>query len=97
VTPEGFSTASLEEAAIYRRVLAAAGRTYVLADHTKFARLSLVLAAPLDGVAGVVVDAETPADRLAWLHGARLQVIVAEPAQSNDLVEADARSNPTIP
>jgi DeoR/GlpR family transcriptional regulator of sugar metabolism len=77
VSPEGFSNVSLEEAAIQRKMLASAGETYVLADHTKFAKRSLVLTATFRDVAGVVTDAATPAEELAWVRTACGRVIVA--------------------
>jgi DeoR/GlpR family transcriptional regulator of sugar metabolism len=58
-------------------MIGAAGATYVLADHTKFGKLSLAFTARLDEVAGVVTDAATPPEARGWLREARVELIVA--------------------
>ncbi len=78
ISPEGFSNSGLEEAAIQRRMVASAGETYVLADHTKFSKLSLVVTAELTDVTGIVTDAATSSDVQAWLTRAGVRLVVAE-------------------
>jgi DeoR/GlpR family transcriptional regulator of sugar metabolism len=77
VSPEGFSSSSLEEASVHRLMLANAGETYVLADHTKFGKLSLVMLASLDRVAGVVTNEGTALEARSWLRDAGRRLIVA--------------------
>jgi DeoR family fructose operon transcriptional repressor len=77
VSPEGFSTTTIEEAAMQRQTIAAAGETYVLVDHTKFGKLSLARSARLADVAGVVTDGRTGCEARGWLRDAGLRLIVA--------------------
>ena len=77
VSPDGFSNSSLEEAAVHKQMMANAGETYVLADHTKFGKLSLAFTARLTGVAGVVTDAETSPEARAWVREAGRRLVVA--------------------
>ena len=79
VSPEGFSHDSLEEAALQRQMIACAGDIYMLADHTKFAKLSLAITAALGDVTGVVTDGATPTEALTWLRDADVQIVVANP------------------
>lgn len=77
VSLEGFSNSSLEEAAIQRQMAAAAAETYVLADHTKFGKLSLTIGLDLDRATRVITDRETREEDLKWLRGAGIDVLVA--------------------
>lgn len=77
ISPEGFSNSSLEEATIQRKVLAAATETFLLADHTKFGKVSLTVTGRLSDVTGVVTDSETTAEDRSWLEEAGLRVVVA--------------------
>jgi DeoR/GlpR family transcriptional regulator of sugar metabolism len=78
VSPDGFSNSSLEEASIQRRIVLAAAETYVLADHTKFGKLSLSIGLDLERATKVITDAETRPDELQWLRAAGVDVIIAE-------------------
>jgi DeoR family fructose operon transcriptional repressor len=53
---DGLSTPDLAEAAIKRALVAAAARTVVLTDHSKFGRTELAVVAPLSRVDAVVTD-----------------------------------------
>lgn len=77
VSPEGFSNSSLEEVAIQRRMMVGAAETYVLADHTKFGKLSLTIGAELERITTVITDAGTSADELQWLRAAGVTVVIA--------------------
>jgi DeoR family L-fucose operon activator len=79
VSPDGFSNNSVDEATIHRKMIAFAGDTFILADHTKFAKLSLALTAELRGVSGVVTDSATSDEALGWLRAAGVEVVVASP------------------
>lgn len=77
VSLDGFSNSSLEEAAIQRQMTAAAAETYVLADHTKFGKLSLTIGLNLDRATRVITDRDTREEDLKWLRGAGIDVLVA--------------------
>jgi DeoR/GlpR family transcriptional regulator of sugar metabolism len=77
VSPEGFSNSSLEEASIQRKMVRAAAETYVLADHTKFGKLSLTIGLEPERVTKLITDAETKPDELQWLRAAGVSVIIA--------------------
>lgn len=77
VSPEGFSNSSLEEASIQRRMMLAAAETYVLADHTKFGKLSLTIGLELERVTKLVTDAGMNIDELQWLRTAGVVVVIA--------------------
>lgn len=77
ITQEGISNASLERAALDRRMIEAAAEVYVLADHTKFGRLSLAMVADLDAVTAVITDVATPGAQLALLEKSGVKVTVA--------------------
>lgn len=52
----GFTNSSLEEAALQRAVMHAAQEVYVLADHTKFGKVSFTRVGPLSLLTGIVTD-----------------------------------------
>lgn len=52
----GLTTPDLAEAAVKRALVAAAGRTVVLADHTKIGRAEFAQVAPLSAVETVITD-----------------------------------------
>ncbi len=56
VDEEAVTNATLEEAEVKRRAHAAAQRTILVADHTKFGRRALARVLPLEALAGVVTD-----------------------------------------
>jgi DeoR/GlpR family transcriptional regulator of sugar metabolism len=74
----GFTTPNLLEAGTNRRLVAAARRLVVLADHTKWETLGLATIAPLDGADVLVTDAGLPGparDQLAERVG---ELVVVE-------------------
>ena len=64
--------------AVKQAMLASAEEAYLLVDHSKLGRNALHEIAPLTEFAGVVVDSDAPADALAELHAAGVEVIVAD-------------------
>ena len=56
VDEEAVTNATLEEAEVKRRAHAAAQRTILVADHTKFGRRALARVLPLEALAGGVTD-----------------------------------------
>jgi len=77
ITQEGISNASIERAAVDRRMIERAAEAYVLADHTKFGRLSLAMVAGFDAITAVITDAATPRPQLDLLEKSGVKVIVA--------------------
>jgi DeoR/GlpR family transcriptional regulator of sugar metabolism len=62
------------------RMIAAAGRAYILLDHTKFGRLTPIRIVEVGRAAGLIVDREPPKLMAEALAGRGLPIIVA-PAQ----------------
>ncbi len=56
VDEEAVTNATLEEAEVKRRAHAAAKKTILIADHTKFGRRALARVLPLEALGGVVTD-----------------------------------------
>lgn len=77
ISREGISNASLERAAVARRMIEGASEVYVLADHTKFGRRSLAIVAGLNAITAVITDAATPRAQLEMLEDSGVSVIVA--------------------
>ena len=74
----GLSTFTEEEAHQTMAMIAAAGRTIVLADHTKFAAPALHRICGITQVHGVVSDAALPAATAAALRAQGVDVFLAE-------------------
>ncbi|MEA5053456.1 MAG: DeoR/GlpR family DNA-binding transcription regulator [Propionicimonas sp.] len=76
----GFTDPNPLEAQVRRAMVHCAERTVVLLDSTKFGVVSLVTVAPADGVDVIVTDAAAPADDLAQLREAGVDVhVVGQP------------------
>ncbi len=58
----GLTTPDLAEAGVKRALVAAARRTVVLADHTKFGRADFAQVAPLSAIDTVITDSGVPGD-----------------------------------
>ena len=74
---EGLTTTVLEEATMIAAMIAAARRTIVLADASKFGKRVFAHIAPLDRIEILVTDEEPPEDLREALNAARVKVIVA--------------------
>lgn len=73
----GLSTADMEEAAVKRALMAAAGDTVVMASSEKLGAASPYVIAPLDAAATVLVAPEAPQAALAPLRKAGAVLVVA--------------------
>lgn len=73
----GLSTADMEEAAVKRALMAAAGDTVVMASSEKLGAASPYVIAPLDAAATVLVAPEAPQAALASLRKAGAVLVVA--------------------
>jgi DeoR family glycerol-3-phosphate regulon repressor/DeoR family fructose operon transcriptional repressor len=77
LTEEGISTSQIDEATMMAGMIAAARRTIVIADKTKFGRLGFALVAPLDQLDVVVTDEEPPPEIKVALDTAGVRIVVA--------------------
>lgn len=73
----GLSTADMEEAAVKRALMAAAGDTVVMASSEKLGAASPYVIAPLDAAATVLVAPEAPQAALTSLRKAGAVLVVA--------------------
>lgn len=73
----GIFEASVEGAAMRRRMIQAAETRWLLVDHSKFGSRSLSLVAPLDAFQIVVTDGETPSDECDRISAQGLEVVRA--------------------
>jgi DeoR/GlpR family transcriptional regulator of sugar metabolism len=89
ITQEGLFTRLLQDATMTASMMAAAGRTIVLADSTKFNRRLLGHIASLKQIDILITDAEPPRELFRALEEREVQVLVAP------LLNAKHRSKPT--
>ncbi len=61
VDEEAVTNATVEEAAVKRRAVAAAAATYLIADHSKFGRRALAKVVELEALAGIITDQKAAA------------------------------------
>lgn len=74
---EGLTTNTPEEALIASEMIAAAQRTIVVADSSKFGKRSFAPIGPIESMQVLITDKEPPADLAQALHEARVEVIIA--------------------
>lgn len=74
---QGLTNNALEESLVDREILRLASETIIVADHTKFGRVSTVFVAPIEVIDVLVTDAAAPADLVAALRSAGVEVRVA--------------------
>ena len=77
MTENGVSTSQIEEATMMASMIAAARRTIVIADKTKFGRLGFAGVAPLDQIDVLVTDEEPPSELKVALEAAGVRIVVA--------------------
>lgn len=77
---DGLSTPNLLEAETNRAMIACAGRTVVLADHSKWGEIGLCRIAPLDVVHTLVSDNALPAEAAETVRAAVGRLVVADPS-----------------
>jgi DeoR family fructose operon transcriptional repressor len=73
----GLTTPDLAEAGVKRALIAAARRTVVLADHTKFGRTDFAQVAPLSAIDTVITDSELAPDLADEVEAAGPRVVRA--------------------
>jgi DeoR family glycerol-3-phosphate regulon repressor/DeoR family fructose operon transcriptional repressor len=77
ISEDGVSTSQIEEATMMADMIAAARRTIVIADKTKFGRLGFAFVAPLDQLDVLVTDEEPPRELKVALEAAGVRIVVA--------------------
>jgi DeoR/GlpR family transcriptional regulator of sugar metabolism len=75
----GLSDAMEEEAQIKRSMVAAAREVFALVDHTKWGRVASATFCRTDRLTGVFTDREAPADMVAALHQAGIELLEIGP------------------
>lgn len=76
-TERGLTTPDLVEARVKRALVAAARRTVVLTDHTKFGRVDFAQVAPLSAVDTLITDSELEPDLAEEIEAAGPRVVRA--------------------
>jgi len=77
INEDGCSTSHIEEATMMAAMIAAARRTIVIADSTKFGRLGFAVVAPLDQLDVLVTDAEPANELKIALETAGVRLVIA--------------------
>lgn len=72
----GITTPNLDEAVINRTMLRRARKVIVVADHTKFGRVSLSRISSIDDVHTIITDEHAPADAIASLRQLGKEVVL---------------------
>ena len=75
---DGLTNDSLPEAMTDRAIVNLGRQVIVVADHTKFGRVSTVLVAPISAIDVVVTDSKAPADQVEAIRAAGVEVIIAD-------------------
>ncbi len=73
----GITNSSLDEVELQRAVIRIAGAVYVLADHTKFGKVSFARAAPLAALVAVVTDGQI-AEETRATYAAHVNLVLAK-------------------
>ena len=73
----GFTAGDLMRTDAIKAMAEAARHTIVLADHTKFEQLGLVMQLPFDAVTTVVTDERVPEEALNAMQKASVEVVIA--------------------
>ncbi len=74
---QGLTGEYLPEAQTDRAMLHAAQETIIVADHTKFGRVSAALLVPIESVRTIITDRETPKEFIAGLQERGVRIIIA--------------------
>lgn len=77
ITEYGCSTSRIEEAIMIAAMIAAARRTIVIANSTKFGRTGFAIVAPLDQIDVLVTDAEPSGKLREALDAAEVRLVIA--------------------
>lgn len=73
----GLSTPSMEEAAVKRKMMEAAGQAYVLADHSKFGRIAFAKFGALSEIDACITGAELPEEQLQEYGRGNVKILLA--------------------
>lgn len=84
VSPQGYSTSNLGEAAMMREMLSCAGKVAILADSSKFGRHLFARVAELDAADYFITDQEPSADLASALLRAHVEVLHLPRADAQD-------------
>ena len=76
-TERGITTPDVDEARVKSAFVAAARRTVVLADHSKFGREDFSVVAPLSAIDAIITDQQVDDDFRAEIAGLEIDVVVA--------------------
>jgi DeoR/GlpR family transcriptional regulator of sugar metabolism len=93
----GLSDAMEEEAQIKRAMVSAAREVYAVVDHTKWGRVASTTFCRTDALTGVFTDGEAPADMVAALREAGVEVVQVGPdddSRAGHLPAAAGRPDP---
>ena len=77
IDTEGLSSMNLFEAATKSAILHASARSIALGDGDKLGRRALAAVGPLSSIDGLITNAAAPAEQVALLRGAGLEVTLA--------------------
>jgi len=75
---DGLTNDSLPEAVTDRAIIELARETVVVADHSKFGKVSTALVAPISAIDIIVTDSLAPVDQLEAIREAGTRVIIAD-------------------
>ena len=84
ITADGLFDYSVEDTEVKRVYLGRSSRKVVLCDASKFQRMSLVRVAGFDAIDTLVTDAAPPADILAALEAADVDIVLTRTADPRD-------------
>jgi DeoR/GlpR family transcriptional regulator of sugar metabolism len=73
---DGLTNDNLAEVATDRAILRSAGEVIVVADHSKFGKVSTILVAPIKAISILVTDDQAPQEMLSSMEAQGVQVIV---------------------
>ena len=88
----GYTHANILEARVRRRMMQAAERVYICADHSKFGEVKLAQIAPLTACDAIITDQEPPDEFLRHFraHGIEVHVVDRKPPDADDEPDTDA-------
>lgn len=73
----GFTNDDVQESILDRKILSIAPQVVVVADHTKFGRVSTVLVGPVTAAHVIITDSQAPSDIVNHLRQMKIQLILA--------------------
>jgi DeoR/GlpR family transcriptional regulator of sugar metabolism len=73
----GFTNDDVQESILDRKLLSIASQLVIVADHTKFGRVSTVLVGPVTAAHVIVTDTQAPPDMVDQLRQVEIEVVLA--------------------